>query len=509
MQKTNKLGSLKKLASQTVWYGVSNIAARLLTYLLTPYITYTLTGAAGQLEYGLYTFIYSIFPFLNIVYSYGMETTFFRFSNTEDKQQLYSTQVTSVLLTTVIFTGAILMLQTPIAGFLDLGNHVEYVVWIAAILGLDALSALPYARLRQENRPRKYAFTKVAGIIVFVGTVMFLFSMGEDIAQHNPEGWFAKFYNKYWGLGFILFANVLQALFTLLLLSSELLKFKPIINKEVYKRVLKYGLPILITGLAGTANEQLSIPIFKKIYPATKEETTRQLGYFGATLKLAIMIKLAIQAFRLAGEPFFFSIAQEKDAKHTYARVMKWFVIIMALMFLNVVLFIDLWQYFIAPEYRVALDLVPVLLVAFIFLGIYNNLNIWFKLTDKTMYGTYITIIGTSVTIIFNFALIPSWGYAACAWGMLACFSVMMVLSYLWGQKHYPIPYNLNTIGKYLGVMMLLFGLQYLLSNYLVQNSMVLRIVAGVVLFAVYILFIVKSEKEEMKRIPVIGKFIK
>lgn len=503
------MGSLKKLASQTVWYGVSNIAARLLTYVLTPYFTYTLVGVAGQVEYGLYTYIYSILPFLNIVYSYGMETTFFRFSNTEDKQELYSTQVTSVLLTTLLFTASIIMLQKPIAGFLDLGNHVEYVVWIAAILGLDALSALPYARLRQENRPRKYAFTKVAGIILFVGTVMFLFSMGEGIAQRSPEGWFAEFYNKYWGLGFILFANVLQALFTLLLLSSELLKFKPIINKGVYKRVLKYGLPILITGLAGTANEQLSIPIFKKIYPATKEETTIQLGYFGATLKLAIMIKLAIQAFRLAGEPFFFSIAQEKDAKYTYARVMKWFVVVMAFMFLNVALFIDLWQYFISPEYRVALDLVPVLLLSFVFLGIYNNLNIWFKLTDKTMYGTYIAIIGTAVTIAFNFALIPYWGYAACAWGMLLCYGVMMMLSYLWGQKHYPIPYSLTTIGKYIGMMLLLFFIQALLRNYVLTDSMVLRIVSGLILFVLYVLFIVRSEKEELTRIPIIGKYIK
>lgn len=503
------MGSLKKLAGQTMWYGVSNIAARLLTFLLTPYITYSLSGVAGQEEYGKYSLIYAVLPFLNIVYAYGMETTFFRFSNTEDKQKLYSTQVTSLLLTTGIFTVALLMLRVPIAGFLELSKHVEYVGWIAAILALDALSALPYARLRQENRPRKYAFTKVAGIVLYVGTIVFLFSGGKTIAENNPDGVFAAFYNEYWGLGFILFANVLQAIATLLLLSGELLKFKPVINKEVYKRVLRYGLPFLITGLAGTANEQLNKIIFQKVYQADAKETLRQLGFFSATVKLAIMINLAIQAFKLAGEPFFFSIAQDKDAKPTYARVMKWFVIVMALMFLNVTLFLDIWQYFIAEQYRVALDLVPVLLMSYIFLGIYYNLNVWFKITDKTMYGTYITIIGTVVTVVFNFALIPVWGYAACAWGMLACFGVMMALSYLWGQKHYPIPYNLRKIGGYLGLMLLLYFIQWALTAFVLPEIVIVRLATGAVLFALFFLYVVRNEKEEVKRIPVLGKLVK
>ena len=492
-----------------MWYGVSNIAARLLTLLLTPYITYTLIGDKGLVEYGLYTFVYSVFPFLNIVYTYGMETTFFRFSSTEDKQKLYSTQVTSVLLTTAIFTITILLLKEPVAGFLDLHEHKEYVGWIAVILGLDALSALPYARLRQENRPRKYALTKVAGIVLFVGTIVLLFSGGEYIVNNNPDGWFADFYHKYWGLGFILMANVMQALLTLLLLSKELFKFKPVINIDVYKRVLKYGLPILITGLAGTANEQLNITIFKKIYPEGEQETTKQLALYGATLKLAIMIKLAIQAFRLAGEPFFFSISQEKDAKNTYARVMKWFVIVMTLMFLNVVLFIDLWKYFISEEYRVSLELVPVLLMAFIFLGIYNNLNIWFKLTDKTLYGTYITFIGTAVTIAFNFALIPTWGYVACAWGLLLCFGVMMILSYLWGQRHYPVPYNLKKIGGYIAVMLMFFAAYWGVSTKVFPDSMFARLASGAVLFFAYIMYIIRQERAEMKSFPFIGKYLK
>lgn len=503
------MASLKKLAGQTMWYGVSNIAARLLTYLLTPYLTMKFASEAGQVEWGRFNLVYAVFPFLNVIYAYGMETTFFRFSNTEDKKLLYSTQVTSILITTIIFTAAILACSVPIADFLTISDHVEYVGWCAAIIGLDAISALPYARLRQENRPRVYAFTKVAGILVYVGTVYFLFSFGEDFANNNPNGWFAKFYNEYWGLGFILFANVLQALLTVVLLSGELLKFKPTINKEVYKRVLKYGLPILITGLAGIANEQLNKIIFQKMYQGTEQESLRELGYFTATVKLAIMINLAIQAFKLAGEPFFFSVAKEKNAPATYARVMKWFVIIMALMFLNVTLFIDVWKHFLDEEFRVAIGLVPILLMSYVFLGIFYNLNIWFKLTDKTIYGTYITFIGTAVTVLFNIAFIPVWGYAACAWGMLACYGVMMLLSYLWGQKHYPIPYNLKKIGGYLAVMLMLYATHWGVSAKVFPDSSFLRLATGAILFAAYFAYILRQERDEMKSFPLIGKYLK
>ncbi len=503
------MASLKKLAGQTMWYGVSNIAARLLTYLLTPYLTMVLASEAGQVEWGRFNLVYAFFPFLNVVYAYGMETTFFRYSNTEDKGRLYSTQVTSILITTAIFTGAILLCRVPIAEVLTISNHVEYVGWCAAILAMDAISALPYARLRQENRPRVYAFTKVAGIILYVGTIYFLFSYGESIAVKNPDSWFAGFYNQYWGLGFILFANVLQAMLTVLLLSGELLKFKPVINAEVYKRVLKYGLPILITGLAGIANEHLNKIIFQKMYEGTEEQSLRELGYFTATVKLAIMINLAIQAFKLAGEPFFFSVAKEKNAPATYARVMKWFVIVMALMFLNVTLFIDIWKHFLDEQFREAIYLVPVLLMSYVFLGIFYNLNIWFKLTDKTLYGTYITIIGTAVTVVFNIVFIPLWSYAACAWGMLACYGVMMLLSYLWGQKHYPIPYNLKKIGGYLAMMLLFYAAYWGVSTTALTDSSFMRLGAGAILFVAYLGYIIRQERNEMKAFPVIGKFLK
>lgn len=503
------MGSLKQLASQTVWYGFSNIAARLLTYLLTPYLTAILSSEGGKVVFGQQTFIYAIFPFMNVLYTYGMETSYFRFSTTEDKRQLYNTQATSLLLTTILFTGALLAFRYPIADFAELGNHVEYVGWCAAIIGFDALSALPYARLRKENRPRKYAFTKILGIVAFVGTIVFLFSFGETISNKYPQSFFADFYNTHWGIGFILFANMLQAIVTLLLLSSELFGIRLSIDKKLYKKVLVYSIPILIAGFAGTINDSLNRVMFKMLYKAPTDETLRQLGMFGATVRLAVLINLAIQAFRLAAEPFFFSVSKEKNAKETYARVMRWFVIVMAFMFLNVTLFMDIWKHFIDKEYRVSLDLVPVLLGSYIFFGMYTNLTIWYKLIDKTYYGTYIMLIGSVVTIGINWLFIPVWGYVACAWGMLLCNIVMVGFSYFWGQRNYPIPYEVKTIGKYLGVMLLLFVIQSLLVAYVLPDNSMFRLASGLVLFGLYGLFIFKQERQELKSFSVIGKYIK
>lgn len=490
-----------------MWYGVSNIAARLLTYLLTPYFTYILTGYNGQVVYGKYGYIYSLFPILNVLYTYGMETAFFRFSATEDKEKLYRTQITSMLVSTLFFSVLLYIFRTPLASFAELDDHVEYVGWCAMIIGLDALSALPYARLRKENRPRKYAFTKVAGIIVFVVTIVFLFSFGGNVAANNPGGAFAQWYHKHSGIGFILFANILQAAVTLLLLVQEFKNYRPSFDTELFKKVFRYGFPILIAGFAGQINDSLNRVMFQKLSPASDEESLRLLGFYTAALRLAVLINLVIQAFKLAAEPFFFSIAAEKNARETYARVMKWFVILLTLMFLNVTLYMDIWKRFIGNEYQQALDIVPVLLISYIFLGVYYNLTVWYKLTDKTQFGTYIMISGALVTVVFNWLLIPVWGYYACAWGTLLCYAVMMLLSYYWGQKYYPIPYDVPGYLKYFGLMLALFFVNF--GLYKSVDGELLHILVGTVLYAVYIAYIYKREKQELQRFPVIGKYIK
>ena len=489
-----------------MWYGVSNIAARLLTSLLTPYFTYTLTSPQGQIAFGQNGFIYAIFPLLNVLYTYGMETAFFRFSTTEDNKKLYNTQVTSMLVTTLLFTVLLLIFREPLAAFAELGDHTEYIIWCASIIGLDAMSALPYARLRKENRPRKYAFTKVAGILVYVVSIVFLFSFGDEVAANNPGTAYANWYHHHWGIGFMLFANVLQSAVTLLLLFKELADFRPVVDKVILRKVFVYGLPILVTGFAGTINDTLNRVMFQKLYSPDAAESLKQLAFYTAAVKLAVLINLAIQAFKLAAEPFFFSISQEKNAPQTYARVMKWFVILLALMFLNVTLYLDVWKLYVG-KYTQALDVVPVLLLSYVFLGIYYNLTVWYKLTDKTFYGTYIMVIGSAITIIFNWLLIPVWGYHACAWGTLLCYTVMMWLSYQWGQKYYPIPYATGRLLSYLGIMLALYFVQWGVTY--ATDLFIIRFASGTVLFVAYILLIVNREKQELKTFPVVRKYIK
>lgn len=499
--------SLKKLAGQTVWYGVSNIAARLLTFLLTPYLTNVLTGDQGQLVYGQYRYVYNLFPVMNVLYTYGMETAFFRFSMTEDREKLYRTQVTSMLASTFLFSILLYLFRGPAAVFAELESHVEYVGWCAAIIALDALSALPYARLRKENRPRKYALTKVAGIVTFVATIVFLFSFGDGIAKNNAGGLFAQWYNQYWGLGFILFANILQAIVTLLLLFKELKDYRPVFDTDVFKKVITYGYPILITGFAGVINDTLNRVMYQKMSPLPEKESLRQIGFYSAAMSIAMLINLFIQAFKMAAEPFFFSISGDKNSKETYARVMKWFVVLLTLMFLNVNLYMDIWKHFVGKEYHQAIDIVPILMLSYIFLGIYYNLTVWFKLTDKTQYGTYIMVIGALVTILFNWAFIPSLGYYACAWGTLLCYAVMMALSYYWGQKYYPVPYNLAVLTRYILLMLVFFAINYGAGQFLTNAR--LRFSVSTVLFLAFMYYIYRQEKGELKGFPVIGKYIR
>lgn len=489
-----------------MWYGVSTIAARMLTFLLTPYLTYTLKGSAGQYVFGQNTYIYTIFPILNVLYTYGMETAYFRFSTSENEEKLYRTQMTSMLITTLFFSSIFFLFSGQISELMQLDN-TTYLGWFASIIALDAMSALPFAKLRRENRPRKYAATKVLGIITYVVTIIFLFTFGDEIVASMPDSFFATWYHKHWGIGFILFANLLQAAVTLSLLLKELVTYRFELDPKLLKRILLYSWPILISGFAGQINDNINRSMYMHLYKGDAKEAMRITGFYGAAIRLSVFIQLGVQAFKMAAEPFFFSIAGDKDAKPTYARVMKWFVVILALMFLNVMLFLDIWKYFVGPEYRSQFNLVPILLLANIFIGIYYNLTVWYKLTDKTNFGAYIMLVGASVTVIFNWIFIPFWGYTACAWGLLLCNGSMMYLSFMWGQKYYPIPYEVGKMAKYLGVMLLLYGVQALISRYV--DVAAIRIASGTVLFAGYLFYIFKQEQKELKSFPFIGKYVR
>jgi O-antigen/teichoic acid export membrane protein len=472
------------------------VVARLITYLLTPFLTRVLTGARGALEYGTYTTIYSWLPLLNVLFTYGMETAFFRFSSSENKSSLYRTQTSALLLTTLLLCALMIVFATPIADFAEVPGRADYVWICAAIVGMDTMAALPYARLRGENKPRKYAAIKVVGILVFVGTVVALFSM-RGWVESNPGGAFSAWWSQYWGLGFVLVANAVQSALTLVMLSKELADFRLQIDRTVLNKVLRYGWPILLTGFAGLFNDSLNRVMFVKLHDGSREENLKLIGQFGAATRLAVMINLAIQAFRMAAEPFFFSLAGKEDAPRTYARVMKWFVILLAGMFLSVALFLDVWRHFLGRGFRGDINLVPVLLMSYVLLGIYYNLTVWYKNTDRTIYGTYTVCIGAAVAILINVLFIPRIGTAACAWSMLASAVVMVAVSYAWGQKFYPVPYGVGRLVGYLVFAVMLWGVQYWVMAF--TDIAWLQVASGLVLMVVFGAAVWRTESVEIR----------
>lgn len=498
------MSGIKKLAGQTLWYGLSSIAARLINYLLTPYLTYKLTSDI----YGEQSLIYSFIPFMNVVFTYGMETAFFRFSNNKDKQEVYNTTSISLIVSTIFFCILLVLFKNPIAETLQLNAHPEYISLAAAIIGIDALCGIPFAKLRQENKPLKFAFTKIAGILVVVFSTYFFISVCPNIIANNPNHWIAKYYYPEWSVGYILIANLIQNIFVLLLLSKEFLGFKWKFNRDLWKEIMLYSLPLIIVGFGGMINEVFDRIMLGWWAPvASVKEAKVEVGIYSACYKLSILISLAVQAFRMGAEPFFFKQSQESNAPRVYARVMKLFVITLCFMFLLVALYLDVWKEFIRnPKMWVGLKVVPILLLANMFLGIYYNLSVWYKLGNKTMAGAWITLIGAAITIGINWLFIPYFSYMACAWATFACYGSMMVISFIWGQKEYPIPYAWKKLLAYILIVTSFFLIQKGLLYF--YNPFWFEFATGSILLLVFTRFILLVEKKEFQKLPLIGKYI-
>lgn len=500
--------SIKKLAGQTVWYGLSNIGARFLNVILTPIITYVLHTKAGQAEYGDYSVLMSTIAFANVIYTYGMETAYFRFSvNKDEREQLFQTTFSSLLVSTLLLSAIIVLFRVDIESFLGLSGHPEYVVWCAAIMGIDTLAAIPFARLRQEERPRKYAFTKVAGIFVNIILTLFFITWSPGYVQAHPDGAYAHWYIQYSNTGFLLLSLLAQSVITFLLLWKEWAGFRMRFNTSLWNKIMIYSWPMIIVGLGGMVNETIDRLMLRRLLPVGEEAAKIAVGIYSANYKLAIFITLFIQAFKMSAEPFFFSQSADKKAPQLYARVMKWFVITLCIAFLFTALYLDVWKYFVGASYRGGLGVVPILLAANIALGIYYNLSVWYKITDKMYMGMLITLVGATLTLVLNFVFIPQYGMYACAWATLAAYGIMMVLSYVMGQKYFPVPYPAKKLLIYMAVMLLLFfaqkGVMYL------TDTVALRLATGTVFMFLFLLFIFRSEGEELKRMPVIGKYVK
>jgi len=497
------LSGIKKLAGQTMWYGGSSIIARLLNYLLTPYLTSILLTSA----YGEMSMVYALIPFLNILFTYGLETAYFRFIQDKEKApDVYNTITVSLIVSTISLTVLMLLFRRDLASLISLEEHPEYITWSTVIISFDALSAIAFAKLRQEGRPIKYASIRIAGILINIAVVVFFLSICPALLKKNQNSPLLLFYNEKSEVSYVFIANMVQSVVTFLLLWKEFFAFRWKFNRKLWREIMVYAMPLIIAGFGGMINET-----FDRImlgWWSTAPNPLSEVGVYSGCYKLAILITLFIQAFRLGAEPFFFKLAGGENPQKTYARVMKFFVIVVCLMFLVVALYIDVWKYFLRKhEYWTGLKVVPILLLANIFLGIYYNLSIWYKITNKTMAGAWITIIGALLTILINYLFIPRFGYMACAWATFICYGTMMVISYIWGQKAYRIPYAWKKLVAYMVIVVILYLLHLLFAK--IQFAAWVNRGLAAVLIGAFLIFVLNVEKKEFQKIPVLRKLIR
>ena len=489
------MASIKKLASQTIWYGASSIFARFLYYLLTPYLT---GKFSGTVEYGRMSLVFALIPFLFTLIVFAFETAYFRFmERREYKIDVYDTLSTSLLISTLAIIGLTIFFRASIARFIGLPDHPEYITLCAVIIGFDALSALPFAKLRHENRPKKFAFIRIVGILLNIFVVYFFLTVCPAIIKKNPNSILHLVYSARYGVAYVLIANAAASLFQFLALSKEWTSVKLHVNKTLWKEVMIYALPLTIAGFAGMINETFDRVMLQRWSPLKGDAATFEVGVYSACYKLSILITLFVQAFRMGAEPFFFKQSSEENAPRVYARVMKFFVITICGMFLFVSLYLNIWkELFIHDEKMWAgIKVVPILLLANMFLGIYINLSIWYRLTRKTTAGAYITLIGAGITIAVNFLFIPYFGYMACAWATFLCYGTMMVISYIWGQKSYPVPYAWKKLLAYMGIVVILYFIHHAIIR--IWHNTALNYTIATFFLTLFGLFIYWIERKE------------
>ncbi len=476
------MNPIKQLFGQTAVYGMGIVLPRLLNFvILTPFYTRRFETD----EYGIITELYAYVVLLLIVLTYGMETGFFRFaSNSDRKNTIYTSILLSVFSTSSLFVVLILLLLEPVSGWLEYSGNPEYILWLAIIVAVDAFTAIPFARIRLNNKAKKYAAIRIIEISVNIGLNLFFIKYCRD--NYESVEWISKIYNPALGVGYVLIANLVSSLLKMVLLSKEIFAFvKGKFDLKLFREVFKYSYPLLIAGLAGAINEALDRTLLKHLLdPAS--DPMGQLGIYGANYKIAVLMTLYVQAFRYAAEPFFFSKSGEKDAKVLYADVMKYFIIPGLLIFLVVNIYLDYFKLFIGPEFREGVHIVPVVLMANLLIGIFFNLSIWYKLENKTMIGALLVMIGAGITIFINVAFVPRFGYIASAWGHLICYSVMIFISYLLSRKHFLIPYDFRKILIYFITIVGFFYIDRLLTLQDVSFTNILKPVWIIVSLVVF-----------------------
>ena len=494
------MNPFKKLAGQTAIYGLSSILGRILGYLLVP--LYTRVFLPG--EYGTVSVFYAYAAFLAVVLTYGMETTFFRFNESgQDKDKVFSTGMIALVFSSVVFVFFASVFAHNIATWIDYPDHPEYVLWFSWFLALDAVSRIPFAKLRAQNRAIRFAAINIASISVNFGLNLFFILFCPWSLKHDTwnllNGFIHLVYRPDWGIEYIFISNLIASTLTLILLIPQFagIKWRP--DLKMLRPMLIYAFPLLFAGMAGMVNETFDRLLLRYLLPG--DIAAYQVGIYSACYKISILMTIFIQAYKYAAEPFFFAAAREKDAKIMYARIMDYFIIVVSMIFLATMVFLDdfILHYLIGKDYREGKAVIPILMMANLFLGVYYNLAIWYKLTSKTIWGAWLSLIGAVITLALNFWWIPLGpehlihGYLGSAWATFICYGAMMTISYLVGQRYFPVDYNLRKFFGYLGLSVAL----YAVSLFIVPGEFFTRILFHALLLVVFaaIAFLVEKPR--------------
>lgn len=497
------MAELKSVVKDTAIYGLSSIIGRFLNYLLVP--LYTAVLPAGSGGYGVVTNIYAYVGLILVILTFGMETTFFRFANKEGEKPLvvYSTTLIIVGTISLFFLCLVLGFLPQISRAMGYANHPEYIGIMGACVALDAFLAIPFAWLRYEKRPIKFAALNLLFISLNIGTNLLYFLVLPKLYMLYPDV-VGLIYNPGVGVGYIFGLNLVCKIAIVPFFLPELTGFKYILDVALMKRMLRYSWPILVLGIAGILNQTADKIIFPLVYGDIQEGQV-QLGIYGACVKIAMIMAMITQAFRYAYEPFVFGKSKDKDSKSTYAKGMKFFIIFTLLAFLCVMAWLDALKYIIAPGYWAGLRTVPIVMAAEIMMGIYFNLSFWYKLIDKTIWGAWFSLAGCAVLLVINFVFIPKYGYMACAWGGFAGYGTSMLLSYLVGQKKNPINYPIRSILTYIGLALLLTAIMIFIPD---EWSIWARLGIKTLLVILFLVYLIKKDFP-LHGLPVIGKYFK
>jgi len=495
------MAEMKSLAKDTAIYGVSSILGKFLNWCLAPFYSYYLTSSA---EFGIVTELYAWTALLLVLLTYGMETGFFRFANKPgaDPEQVYSTSLISLLGSSILFILFCLVFLSDISTTLGYGNHPDFIWMMAVIVAIDAFCCIPFAWIRYKKRPIAFATLKLVMIFSNIFFNLFFLLLCPKIQLWKPE-LIAWFYNPNYGVGYVFVANLISSVIGLVTLAPFLIHIKWSYDGVLLKKMLRYSLPLLVLGIAGIMNQSFDKMMFTHLLP-DKAYAQTQLGIYGVCYKIGIVMMMFTQAFRYAYEPFVFAKQKNVNSNKAYSDAMKFFFIFSVFIFLGVMFYLDLFQYLVRSDYRSGFNVVPVVLLCFVFQGVYFNLSFWYKLSDRTEWGAYISLIGCVMTVVGNIIFVPLYGYMGSAWVSCITFFAMMIISWALGKKYYPISYDIKSAFSYTVVGAILFGI----GMYVPIDSVVLRLGFRTLLLLVFAAYTIRKDLP-LQSIPYLNKLVR